>query len=107
MDIFTTPVNIEVQYASEAVIAAIERAGGVITTRYYDLLSVMAKSNPYRFFELGLPIPRGKKPPRVNLLLCHGDICYASVISTSALAYVSVTSFTKNKHFQYDRSEPS
>ncbi|KAM3172408.1 hypothetical protein ACTXT7_014602 [Hymenolepis weldensis] len=64
MDIFTTPVNIEVQYASEAVIAAIERVGGVITTRYYDLLSVMAKSNPYRFFELGLPIPRGKKPPR-------------------------------------------
>nr|CDS27275.1 39S ribosomal protein L15 mitochondrial [Hymenolepis microstoma]CDS31529.1 39S ribosomal protein L15 mitochondrial [Hymenolepis microstoma] len=64
IDTFTTPVNIEVQYASEAVIAAIERVGGVITTRYYDLLSVMAKSNPYRFFEMGLPIPRGKKPPR-------------------------------------------
>ncbi|KAM7541661.1 hypothetical protein Aperf_G00000037252 [Anoplocephala perfoliata] len=63
MDTFSTPVNIEVQYASEAVIAAIERLGGVITTRYYDLLSVMAKSNPYRFFEMGIPIPRGRKPP--------------------------------------------
>ncbi len=66
MDAFVTPVNIEVQYASEAVIAAIERAGGVITTRYYDLLSVLAKSNPYKFFEMGLPIPRGRKPPLVS-----------------------------------------
>lgn len=61
-----TPVNIEVQYASELVIAAVERVGGVITTRYYDLLSVFAKSDPYAFFERGLPIPRGKKPPLVN-----------------------------------------
>ncbi|VDD83212.1 unnamed protein product [Mesocestoides corti] len=63
MDSFVTSINIEVQYASEAVIAAVERAGGVITTRYYDLLSVLAKSDPYSFFEKGLPIPRGKKPP--------------------------------------------
>lgn len=66
MDSFVTPVNIEVQYASEAVIAAVERAGGVITTRYYDLLSVMAKAHPYHFFEKGLPIPRGKNPPLVS-----------------------------------------
>ncbi|KAL5111424.1 39S ribosomal protein L15 mitochondrial [Taenia crassiceps] len=51
------------EYASELVIAAVERVGGVITTRYYDLLSVFAKADPYAFFEKGLPIPRGKKPP--------------------------------------------
>ncbi|VDK22902.1 unnamed protein product [Taenia asiatica] len=62
-DGFVTPVNIEVQYASELVIAAVERVGGVVTTRYYDLLSVFAKADPYAFFEKGLPIPRGKKPP--------------------------------------------
>nr|VZI44146.1 unnamed protein product [Spirometra erinaceieuropaei] len=63
LDSFVTPVNIEVQYASEEVIAAIERVGGVITTRFYDLLSVLAKSDPYAFFRMGMPIPRGKKPP--------------------------------------------
>ncbi|VDM03243.1 unnamed protein product [Schistocephalus solidus] len=63
LDTFVTPVNIEVQYASEEVIAAIERVGGVITTRFYDLLSVLAKSDPYAFFRMGVPIPRGKKPP--------------------------------------------
>ncbi|VDM31159.1 unnamed protein product [Hydatigera taeniaeformis] len=62
-DEFVTPLNIEVQYASELAIAAVERAGGVITTRYYDLLSVFAKADPFSFFEKGLPIPRGKKPP--------------------------------------------
>ena len=80
MDTFVTPVNLEVQYASEAAIAAVERIGGTITTRYYDLLSVIAKSNPYAFFEKGLPIPRGRKPPQVNpvlvnlVLLCGAKI---------------------------------
>ncbi len=74
MDAFVAPVNIEVQYASEAVIAAIERAGGVITTRYYDLLSVLAKSNPYKFFEMGLPIPRGRKPPLVSQSITYANV---------------------------------
>lgn len=95
MDSFTTPVNIEVQYASEAVIAAIERVGGVITTRYYDLLSVMAKSNPYRFFEMGLPIPRGKKPPLVSLLSKDKDAC--SSLNTAFY-------FTETFQFGYPRN---
>lgn len=35
-DIFCATVNLEVQIASEAAIAAVERNGGVITTSYYD-----------------------------------------------------------------------
>ena len=63
-DIFSTPVNIEVQWASEATIAAVERLGGVITTRYYDKISVQALSNPKSFFKLGIPIPRCALPPQ-------------------------------------------
>jgi large subunit ribosomal protein L15 len=36
-DHFEAKVNIEVQYASEQAIAAVERNGGVITTAYFDL----------------------------------------------------------------------
>lgn len=63
VDIFETPVNIEVQHASEHVIAAIERVGGVITTRFYDLFSIFAKSDPLKFFKSGIPIPKAKLPP--------------------------------------------
>lgn len=35
-DIFCAKVNLEVQRASEAAIAAVERNGGVISTSYYD-----------------------------------------------------------------------
>lgn len=51
---FGTQLNIEVQYAKEAVIAAIERNGGVITTAYYDLKSVTALCNPLKFFKSGI-----------------------------------------------------
>ncbi|KAA0196372.1 Large subunit ribosomal protein L15 [Fasciolopsis buskii] len=63
IDDFVSPVNIEVQYASEPVIAAIERNGGSITTRFYDLFSVWAKQNPLEFFQKGIPIPNCKLPP--------------------------------------------
>lgn len=53
IDCFKSQVNIEVQYASEQVIAAIERNGGVITTAYYDIRSVTALSNPLKFFQKG------------------------------------------------------
>jgi hypothetical protein len=46
-------VNIEVQWASEPVIAAIERNGGVITTAYYDVHSLWAAINPEKFFKKG------------------------------------------------------
>jgi len=63
MDKFQAKVNIEVQWASEQTIAAVERAGGKITCAYYDLHSVIALSNPIKFFRKGAPIPRRLSPP--------------------------------------------
>jgi len=48
-DVFCTPINIEVQRASETAIAAIERTGGVITTRFYDAQCVIAMANLLSF----------------------------------------------------------
>ncbi|XP_045470135.1 39S ribosomal protein L15, mitochondrial [Harmonia axyridis] len=62
-NIFNCKVNIEVQWASELVIAAVEKAGGTITTAYYDQHSLQAMINPKKFFERGLPIPRRMIPP--------------------------------------------
>lgn len=39
-DIFAAKINIEIQRASEGAIAAIERNGGVITTSFYDPISL-------------------------------------------------------------------
>jgi len=63
MDKFQAKVNIEVQWASEQTIAAVERAGGKITCAYYDIHSVVALSNPIKFFRKGAPIPRRLSPP--------------------------------------------
>lgn len=62
-DIFNVKVNIEVQWASELVIAAIERAGGVIRTAFYDQHSLQTMVNTKKFFERGAPIPRRMMPP--------------------------------------------
>lgn len=67
MDSFSAKVTIEVQWASEQSIAAVERAGGKISCAYYDLHSVIALSNPVKFFKTGAPIPRRLTPPG-NLL---------------------------------------
>jgi len=64
MDTFDAKVNIEVQFASEQAIAAVERAGGRITTAYYDLHSVIAAINPIKFFLSGAPIPKRLTPPQ-------------------------------------------
>jgi len=63
MDNFSAKVNLEVQWADEQSIAAVERAGGRITCSYYDLHSVIALSDPIRFFQSGAPIPRRLTPP--------------------------------------------
>ncbi|KAK3584952.1 hypothetical protein CHS0354_009636 [Potamilus streckersoni] len=63
IDIFQAKVNIEVQWTTENVIAAVERNGGVITSRFYDIQSVMALVNPEKFFQRGIPIPKCKLPP--------------------------------------------
>lgn len=52
-DLFSAKINIEVQWASEIVIAAIEKAGGVITTAYYDVHSLQAMLNTKKFFTRG------------------------------------------------------
>ncbi|XP_058804772.1 large ribosomal subunit protein uL15m [Phymastichus coffea] len=62
-DIFQAKVNIEVQWTTEPVIAAIERNGGVITTTFYDLQCVHAAVDPVRYFKKGEPIPRRLLPP--------------------------------------------
>lgn len=53
LDNFQCKLNIEVQHASEQVIAAIEKNGGVITTAYYDPASLMALRDPMKFFARG------------------------------------------------------
>nr|CAG4649600.1 EOG090X0BG9 [Scapholeberis mucronata] len=63
LDIFQARINIEIQHASEQVIAAIERNGGVITTAYYDPASLLALRNPMKFFARGVPIPKRQLPP--------------------------------------------
>ncbi|KAL1490630.1 hypothetical protein ABEB36_013291 [Hypothenemus hampei] len=62
-EIFEAKINLEVQWASEPVIAAIEKAGGVVTTAYYDPHSLQAIVNTKKFFERGIPIPRRMMPP--------------------------------------------
>ncbi|KFD56471.1 hypothetical protein M514_02575 [Trichuris suis] len=62
-DCFVARVNIEVQWANEVTIAAVERNGGVITTAYYDPISLVALTNPLKFFEKGEPIPKRGFPP--------------------------------------------
>lgn len=64
LDSFDAKINIEVQHASELVISAIERCGGVITTAFYDIDSLLAVTNPLKFFGKGIPIPRRRLPPQ-------------------------------------------
>lgn len=61
---FKAKINIEVQHATELIIATIERNGGVIRTAYYDAQSLWAVRNPIKWFEKGVPIPRRMLPPQ-------------------------------------------
>jgi len=53
-----------VQCASERSIAAVEKAGGAITTRFFDSTSVAAMADVEEHFRRGLVIPRCKLPPK-------------------------------------------
>ncbi|XP_066575844.1 large ribosomal subunit protein uL15m [Amia ocellicauda] len=64
-DIFAAKVNIEVQMASEAAIAAVEKNGGVITTSFYDPRSLTVLCKPVPFFMTGQPIPKRMFPGEV------------------------------------------
>lgn len=63
-DQFSAKINIEVQHASELVIATVERLGGVIRTAYYDSQALWAVRNPRKWFEKGVPLPRRMLPPQ-------------------------------------------
>ncbi|XP_033127213.1 39S ribosomal protein L15, mitochondrial-like [Anneissia japonica] len=63
-DKFQAQLNIEVQWATEDVIAAIERNAGIITLSFYDLQSVNALAYPIIFFQRGVPIMRRSLPPK-------------------------------------------
>jgi len=64
-DEFQGKVNLEIQHVeSEVAIAAIERNGGTITTRFFDPPSLFALRDPEKFFSKGLPIPRCALPPQ-------------------------------------------
>ncbi|CAH1775205.1 unnamed protein product, partial [Owenia fusiformis] len=60
---FKAKVHIEVQWADVTAIAAIERNGGKITTRFFDLPCLHALVNPLNYFKMGTPIPRCRYPP--------------------------------------------
>ncbi|XP_020386605.1 39S ribosomal protein L15, mitochondrial [Rhincodon typus] len=62
-DNFVAKVNIEVQWASELAIAAIEKSGGIITTGFYDPRSLDVLCKPVPFFLRGQPIPKRMLPP--------------------------------------------
>lgn len=64
IEYFNAKINIEVQHASELVIATIERLGGVIRTAYFDTQALWAMKNTRRFFGKGVPIPRRMLPPQ-------------------------------------------
>ncbi|KAL8571885.1 hypothetical protein ACOMHN_011477 [Nucella lapillus] len=64
VDIFAARVNLEVQWTTELVVAAVERNGGTITTRYYDPRSLHAVVNPATFFRRSMAIPRCRLPPQ-------------------------------------------
>ncbi|KAG0720784.1 39S ribosomal protein L15, mitochondrial [Chionoecetes opilio] len=72
IDHFQATVNLEVQWASEAVIAAVERNGGTITVAYYDPGALLAAVDPMAFFRRGVPIPRRMLPPQ-NLIDYYSD----------------------------------
>ena len=58
-------MNIEVQWASEQTIAAVERLGGVITTAYYDIISVTALCDAEKWFKSKLIYVSKSHKPRV------------------------------------------
>lgn len=64
IEFFKSKINIEVQYATELVIATIEKHGGIIRTAYYDMQSLWAMRDTKKFFEKGVPIPRRMLPPQ-------------------------------------------
>jgi len=62
IDKFSAKVDIEVQKASEEVIAAVEKNGGTITTKYYDHYSVKYATDIVKHFKMAKPVPLVRFP---------------------------------------------
>ncbi|SAM00503.1 hypothetical protein [Absidia glauca] len=67
---FQTPITIEVSRASQKAIEAIEKAGGSITTRYYNALALRATVHPEKFVK----IPKFAAPLRKEDIKYYSDI---------------------------------
>lgn len=60
---WTVPVRLEVSQASAAARAAVEAAGGSVTTVYYNQLGLRALTRPDWFERKGRLLPRPARPP--------------------------------------------
>ena len=58
-----TPVNIQVSQVSAAASDAVEKAGGTVTTVYYNRLGIKALLKPESFAKKGRLLPRPARPP--------------------------------------------
>lgn len=64
IEFFKAKIHIEVQHASELIIATIEKFGGVVRSAYYDVAALNAMKNTRKFFSSGKPIPKRLIPPQ-------------------------------------------
>ncbi|KAI9487358.1 MAG: ribosomal protein L18e/L15P [Benjaminiella poitrasii] len=69
-DTFNIPVTIEVSRASQKAIEAIEKAGGKITTRYYNALGLRALIHPEKFVQM----PKLAAPLRKEDIKYYSDV---------------------------------
>ena len=76
LDCFNAEINLEVQWASEHIIAAVERAGSTITTAYYDPFSLEAAINPINFFARGISKPVTQSNFFYFLRSSAGNFCF-------------------------------
>lgn len=80
IDIFAAKVNLEIQWTSEAVIAAVERNGGTITARFFDAKSLRVVINPLHFFQRSTAIPRCRLPPQ-DALAYYSSAAYRGYLA--------------------------
>jgi len=83
LDSFSAKVNIEVQWASEQVIAAVERNGGVITTGFYDIKSLWALKDPFKFFSKGKQILEFTLTYSILIVIVFERCCHSQTSVTS------------------------
>uniref|UniRef100_H2ZQA3 39S ribosomal protein L15, mitochondrial n=1 Tax=Ciona savignyi TaxID=51511 RepID=H2ZQA3_CIOSA len=63
-NIFKAKLDMEVQIVDELALAAVEKAGGTVSTAFYDRRSFTALCNPVEYFLMGKPIHKRLLPPQ-------------------------------------------